>query len=98
MTTPPACHPLLALVYQLLLGAASGFALGFFAWMAADRFAHTTQPLWPYVGAGIVLMTVAVRAMATRRAGQRWMHLLWIPVLLFAALMAMVIVALRNFT
>ena len=90
-------HPALALVYQLLLGLASGFAVGVFAWMIAGRFIDTGETLWPYTVTGIIVMTVTVRALAARPGGRRWIHLLWIPVVLFVALMTMVIIALRNF-
>jgi len=88
----------LSLAYQLILGLASGVALGFFGWIAADRMTEAAQPAWPYLVAGALVMTLLVRVLAARKGSRRWMHLLWIPVAIFALLMAMVIVALRNFT
>jgi cell division protein FtsW (lipid II flippase) len=85
-------------VYQVFLGVASGVALGFFGWIVADRMTDAAQPAWPYLVAGAILMTVIVRALAARKGSRRWIHLLWIPVAVFALLMAMVIMALRNCT
>ncbi|OFW63370.1 MAG: hypothetical protein A2135_01740 [Actinobacteria bacterium RBG_16_67_15] len=86
-------HPSLRCTYHLVLGITSGFAVGAFVWMisGSDRL------FWPYPVAGIVVMTAATLALA-RWKGGRLVHLLWIPVALFLALMAMVAIALRNFT
>ncbi len=91
-------HPAASLAYHLVLGVASGVALGFFGWIVADRMTEAAQPAWPYLVGGAVVMTVLVRALVARRGGRRWIHLLWIPVAAFVALMAMVVLALRNFT
>jgi uncharacterized membrane protein len=92
--TTTAHHPARAWAYHLILGAASGFAVGCFAWFTVGE----TNPLWPYAAAGVVLMIAAVRFLAVRRGTRRRIHLLWIPVVLFLALMAAVVLALRNFT
>lgn len=54
------------------------------------------KPLWPSAVAAGVGLFVAVRWVRSRHRGQRWGHLLWIPVALLVALMVMVVVALRT--
>ncbi|WKZ83069.1 MAG: hypothetical protein QY307_02120 [Acidimicrobiia bacterium] len=84
------------IVYDTVLGILAGFALGFFAWMVADRVGSGGLSAWPFTGAGLFLGVILVRAWSGRRRGGKWVHLLWIPVILFAALMTMVIIALRS--
>ena len=98
VTTGPARHSLLALAYDLILGVAAGFSVGFFAWIASDRLGDGTPAFWPFAAAGVLGMFLLVRWARSRRGGGRWIHLLWIPVVLFLTLMAMVAIALRNFT
>ena len=88
-------RPVIGFIYDLILGAASGFALGFFAWLASDRITDTSQPFWPWAVGGVVVLFFVVRWARQNRGTRRWVHLLWIPVLAFVALMTMVILALR---
>lgn len=84
-----------SLLYDLVLGAAAGFSVGFFAWMAADRLgAEGTPVFWPFAAIGMVAGVVVVRW--ARARGGRWVHALWLPVILFVLLMAAVVMALRN--
>lgn len=97
--TPPRRSPL-RFAYDLVLGAAAGFSLGFFAWLIGDRVdnADGTPDFWPFAAAGVVGGIALVRWARSRKGTRRWVHVLWIPVLLFVLLMAAVVVALRNFT
>lgn len=97
MTSSPPRRSLLALVYDLILGAAAGFSVGFFAWIASDRIGDGGTPaFWPFAAAGVLGMILLVRWARSRRGGGRWVNVLWIPVLVFVVLMSMVVLALRN--
>lgn len=99
MTTPTTSRPVLSFLYDLVLGTAAGFSLGFFAWLMADRIGDSPTPaFWPFAVAGVVGMFLVVRWARSRRGTRRWIHVLWIPVLVFVVLMTMIVVALRNFT
>lgn len=94
--TPP--RPGLARVlYESVLGLAAGFSLGFFAWMVADRVTEAAMVFWPWAAGGMVFGVTVVRLISTRRPGRGWVHLMWIPVVLFVVLMTMLILALRAF-
>jgi dolichyl-phosphate-mannose--protein O-mannosyl transferase len=88
---PRAVH----IVYQSLLGVASGFSLGWFAWIIAGR-QMSDPPLWPFAAVGIFLGVVIVRMAASTPKGRKWVHALWIPVVAFVVLMTAVVIALRN--
>jgi hypothetical protein len=82
-------------VYQSLLGIASGFSLGWFAWIVAGR-QMMDPPFWPFAAVGIVVGVVVVRMAAATPRGRKWVHALWIPVVAFVFLMTAVILALRK--
>ena len=85
-------------LYDLLLGAAAGFSLAFFAWIVADRMGGDGSPaFWPFAAVGVLAGVGLLRWVRARRAGGKWIHLLWIPVVLFVVLMTMIVIALRNF-
>lgn len=90
-------HPVIAFLYDILLGGLAGLAFGFFAWLSADRLTDGNPPFWPWAMGGIVALIVFVRWARAHRATRHWVHLLWIPVAVFIALIAMVILALRAF-
>jgi hypothetical protein len=97
VTSSPPRRSLLALVYDLILGAAAGFSVGFFAWIASDRIGDDGSPaFWPFAVAGVLGMILLVRWARSRRGGGRWVNVLWIPVLVFVVLISMVVLALRN--
>lgn len=99
MTSGSRSRSILANAYDVVLGAAAGFSLGFFAWLAADRLGGDgSPPFWPFAVAGVIGGVVLVRWARSRRGRGRWVHVLWVPVLLFVVLMAAIVVALRNFT
>jgi dolichyl-phosphate-mannose--protein O-mannosyl transferase len=83
------------IVYQSLLGVASGFSLGWFAWIIAGR-QMTGPPFWPFAAVGILLGVAVVRMAASSPRGRKWVHALWIPVVAFVALMTAIVIALRN--
>lgn len=83
------------LLYESVLGVAAGFSLGWFAWLISDRVTDSDLLFWPFAAGGILFGVTIVRFMSTRRGGRRWVHMLWIPVILFVVLMAAVIMALR---
>jgi hypothetical protein len=85
------------LLYESILGLAAGFSIGWFAWLIADRFSDADLAFWPFATTGVVLGVTVVRYLSTRRTGRGWVHLLWIPVALFVALMVAVVLALRAF-
>jgi hypothetical protein len=82
-------------LYQSLLGVASGFSLGGIAWIAATEAVFPHPPLWPFVTAGVVVGVIVVRMASAR--GQKWVHALWIPVFAFVFWMTAWFLALRNF-
>jgi hypothetical protein len=94
-TRNPTSTPLQA-VYQSLLGIASGFSLGWFAWIIADRRIDSIPPFWPFALIGVVLGVILVRLAAATPRGRRLVHLLWIPVVAFVGLMTAIVVALRT--
>jgi len=100
VTTPPRRpRSVLSFIYDLVLGAAAGFSVGFFAWLISDRVGDATTPaFWPFAVAGVLGMTLVVRWARGRKGGGRWIHVLWIPVILFLALMAMIAWALSRFS
>jgi len=83
------------LLYETVLGLAAGFSIGWFAWLIGDRLADATPPFWPFAIGGIIFGVTIVRFISTRRSGRGWVHLLWIPVLLFVVLLGAIIMALR---
>jgi hypothetical protein len=83
------------MLYESVLGLAAGFSLGWFAWLIGDRFTDDALPFWPFAVGGIIFGVTIVRFLSSRRSGRRWVHLLWIPVVLFVVLMTAVIMALR---
>lgn len=85
----------LQIAYQSLLGVASGFSLGWFAWVIASR-QMVDPPLWPFAAVGVLVGVIAVRAAAATPRGRTWVHALWIPVVAFVALMTAIVIALRN--
>jgi len=96
MSDDPTPRPGLGrLLYESILGIAAGFSLGWFTWLIADRFTDADLLFWPSAAGGIVFGVTIVRWVSTRRSGRGWVHALWIPVVLFVALMAMVVLALR---
>ncbi|HAX81250.1 MAG TPA: hypothetical protein DCY40_01625 [Actinobacteria bacterium] len=98
MTTPAPRHSVLSFVYDLLLGAAAGFSIGWFAWIFADRIGDDGTPaFWPFAVSGVLGGIALVRWARSRRGTARWVHILWIPVLLFVLLMTAIVLALRNF-
>jgi hypothetical protein len=86
-------------LYELVLGVAAGFSLGFFTWVMADRFIQSDRlPLWPFAITGTVAIS-AIVFWARRSPGKgRWIHLMWVPVGVFVVLMALVVMALRRLT
>jgi len=96
VTTPSRSHRSLA--YDLVLGLAAGFSIGWFAWWAGGGISVSPKPFWPFAAAGIVGTFGLIRwARRQRSSARRLVHLLWIPFILFLLLMAAVVVALRNF-
>lgn len=85
----------LLVAYHLVLGSASGFALGWFAWVIASRQV-VDPPFWPFAVVGVGLGVAVVRWAASTKRGRTWVHALWIPVVAFVLLMTAVIVALRS--
>lgn len=83
------------LLYESILGLAAGFSLGWFAWLISDRVTDGTLRFWPFAVGGVIFGVTIVRFISTRQSGRGWVHLLWIPVLLFTVLMAAIIMALR---
>lgn len=100
MTSPAPRRSPLRFVYDVVLGAAAGFSLGFFAWLIGDRIDQSdgTPDFWPFAVAGVIAGIALVRFARSRKGARRWIHALWIPVLVFVVLMTMIVVALRNFT
>lgn len=85
-------------LYDAVLGAAAGFSLAFFAWIIADRMGGDgNPPFWPFAVVGVFAGVALLRWLRSRRSGGRWIHLLWVPVVLFVVLMTMIVLALRNF-
>lgn len=98
MTTPTPRRSFLTIVYDLILGAAAGFSLGWFAWIFADRLGDDGTPaFWPFAVAGVLGGILLVRWARSHKGTRRWVHVLWIPVLLFVLLMTAIVLALRNF-
>lgn len=58
------------IVYDTVLGILAGFALGFFAWMVADRVGSGGLSAWPFTGAGLFLGVILVRAWSGRQIGR----------------------------
>ncbi len=97
VTTPTPRRSALSVLYDLILGAAAGFSIGFFAWIISDRLGDDgTPPFWPFALAGVIGTILLVRWARSRRGGGRWIHILWIVVAVFVTLMTMIILALRN--
>ena len=98
MTTPTPRRSVLSFVYDLVLGAAAGFAIGWFAWIFSDRLGNDGTPaFWPFAVIGVIGGIALVRWARSRRGQGRWVHILWIPVVLFLLLMGAIVMALRNF-
>ena len=99
-TTPPASPPrrsILTTIYDVILGAAAGFSIGWFAWIFSDRLGDDGTPqFWPFALAGVIGGIALVRWARSRKGARRWINVLWIPVLLFVLLMAAIVMALRN--
>jgi hypothetical protein len=82
---------------QVLLGAASGFALGAVAWVAVTTAVFPHPPLWPFAAAGVVVGVIVVRKASATPRGRKWVHALWwIPVFAFFLWMVAVAIALGN--
>lgn len=85
-----------SVIYDLVLGAAAGFSIGWFSWLISDRMGdEATPPFWPFAVVGVIGTILLVRWARARRGGGRWINVLWIPVLLFVVLMTAVVLALR---
>jgi CDP-diglyceride synthetase len=93
-TPAPKASPLQT-VYQSVLGVASGFSLGWFAWVIAGR-QLADPPLWPFAAVGILLGVGTARAAGSRPRGRSWVHALWIPVVAFVLAMTAIVIALRS--
>lgn len=86
-------------VYDVMLVLFAGPAIGWFAWWFGGSYGGAeSPPLLLFVLAAMVATFLVVRWLRQRSPSGRswWVHLLWIPVVLFVALMAAVIMALRN--
>lgn len=83
-------------LYQTVLGIASGFSLGWFAWVIVDRRIEPIPPLWPFAAAGTILGVAFVRIAARTPRGRTWIHALWIPVAAVVLLMTAIVVALNR--
>ena len=78
--------------------AAAGFSLGWFAWIFSDRLGDAGTPkFWPFAVIGVIGGIALVRWARSRKGTRRWVHVLWIPVVLFVLLMTAIVLALRNF-
>ena len=101
MTTPNTPEPrpgALTRIYDLILGAAFGFSVGWFAWIFSDRLGDDGTPaFWPFAAIGVVGGILLVRWARSRKGTRRWINVLWIPVLLFVLLMTAIVLALKNF-
>lgn len=88
-----------ARLYEVVLGIAAGFSMGWFAWVVTDRLVDgSSPPLWPFAGGGIAVIYSVIRWARRRRGEGGWVHALWIPVVIFAGLMALIVLALRAFS
>lgn len=86
--------------YDILLAVLAGFAVGWFAWVFGGRLigTDTTEtPLWPFAAVGVVGVFALIKWARSRRPEPGWIHLLWIPVVLFVVLMTLIVMALNNF-
>jgi hypothetical protein len=98
VTTPQPARSLLSRIYDVVLGGAAGFSIGWFAWIFSDRLGDDGTPLfWPFALAGVIGGIALVSWARSRRGSGRWVHILWIPVLLFILLLGAIVMALRNF-
>lgn len=83
-------------LYQSVLGVASGFSVGWFAWVIVDRRIEPIPPFWPFAAVGVALGVALVRIATRTPRGRRWIHALWIPVAAFVLLMTAIVVALDR--
>lgn len=86
-------------VYDVVLALLGGSALGWFGWWFLDGYGSGARlPLVVWAVVGTVLAYVTIGSLRSRSGSgrSRWVHLLWIPVALFVALMVSVVLALRN--
>ena len=92
--------------YDAALALLGGSSLGWFAWwftgayVVSDGTGGSGIPLWVFEVLGVaavffLLMRVRSRSEDAQRRS-RWVHLLWIPVILFVLLMIQVVLTLRN--
>ena len=86
------------MAYDGLVAVLGGAALGWFGWWFLDGYGtDSTLPLVAWVATGILAAFGLARWLRSRSdtGRSRWIHLLWIPAVAFAALMVMVVMALR---
>lgn len=95
MTDTAQRAPVLRIAYQVVLGTASGFSLGWFAWVIVSR--QVADPVfWPFAVGGVAIGLAVVWRASSSPVGRSWMHALWIPVAAFAVLMTAIVIALRS--
>lgn len=93
-------HTTRSRVYEYILIVLGGATIGWFVWWFGDGYGGGSRfPLWLYEIVGMVLAFGLVRWLRGRgspSARRKWVHLLWVPVVLWAFLMVAVIIALMR--
>lgn len=85
--------------YDIVLAIVAGASLGWFSWWFLDGYGGGSRlPLVVHqiVATGLTVALVRWRAARTPGGRRWWVHLLWVPAVLFLLLMGAVVYALRT--